>query len=293
MIVLSEATPSLPDAPSKADLLRSTEAARLQDWQVFEISQEGPAHERLWHVPHQLHPAPAVWVGFIPSWETYQSFHAECQNKNLQLLNDPAQHRRVLELDCQRLAALTPETVTVSSLEELEETLPVLSLPVFVRGAVQSRKARGWQACVAADSNELRALVKIHLDLEQRSRGKVLLRRLLRLRHDECSAQGFPFGREYRVFLLNQTVLGWTYYWDRPDKLAHLDETEYAEVIGLALETQRRLEVPFLSVDIGQDEKLRWWVIETGDAQFSGLSRLSPLKFWLNLKSAIEVQPIS
>jgi hypothetical protein len=38
--------------------------------------------------------------------------------------------------------------------------------------------------------------------------------------------------------------------------------------------------VPYVTVDVGQLEDESWIVIETGDAQFSGLSAIPPLELW-------------
>ena len=42
-----------------------------------------------------------------------------------------------------------------------------------------------------------------------------------------------------------------------------------------------------MGVDIGQAEDDRWWIIETNDPQFMGLSQLEPLKLWHRLWSAL------
>ena len=127
---------------------------------------------------------------------------------------------------------------------------------------------------------ELQGLTHALLDLENRSRGRVIVRQLVRLRHSRVSAQGFPLGREYRLFLHGQTILGMGYYWEGDDPLKALTEAERGIVVSLAIEAAERLSVPYVAVDIGQLESGAWIVIETGDAQFSGVSQIPPLALW-------------
>jgi hypothetical protein len=51
-------------------------------------------------------------------------------------------------------------------------------------------------------------------------------------------------------------------------------------MVDLAREAARRLEVPYVAVDVGQLEGGSWIVIETGDPQFSGVSTIPLLRLW-------------
>jgi hypothetical protein len=80
--------------------------------------------------------------------------------------------------------------------------------------------------------------------------------------------------------VLNDTVVGCGYYWEGNDPLMHLNESEKTDVLNLALESARRLKVPFIAVDIGQLEDESWMVIEVNDGQFAGLSQIPALPLW-------------
>lgn len=97
-------------------------------------------------------------------------------------------------------------------------------------------------------------------------------------------------GREFRVFLYRQAVVGCGCYWDAPSPLTKLTVTEERSVIALAQEAARRLDVPFMAVDVAQTEAGEWIVIEIGDGQFCGVTQMSPVVFWRNLKRIIESQ---
>lgn len=289
MIVLSESSPQLSASSSAADLRKATEAAMLTGRQIYYIPQDfsqcETAENALTSIPVQEHETPAAWIGYIPDPDRYAEVYAAAMDKRIRLLNSPEQHLNAQEFDrfYPMLDGLTPASVIVTSESECADAAVQLGLPVFVKGAVQSRKSRGWAACVAESVDELRPLCRHLLELDNRSRGRVVVRKLLKLRHSRSSAEGFPYGREYRVFLFQGAVLAWGYYWEGDDPLKALAPNEEQAVLTLAAEAARRVATPYIAVDIGQTEDGDWIVIETGDAQFSGVSQVPLLPLWNKL----------
>ena len=285
MIVLSEDSPRLPDSQSARSLHAVTNAAQIVGCGVYYIPQEEvcpSAQDALAYVPVQDVETSAVWVGYIPSPDWYAAIYTAALRKRIRLLNTLEQHLDAQEFDRAyvHLQELTPRSAIITGVEQCAAVVEQLGLPVFVKGAVQSRKARGWKACVAETQAELQALCASLLELENRSRGRVVVRQLAKLRASRVSAQGFPFGREYRVFLHKARVLGWGYYWEGDDPLKPLSKSEEVKVLDLAREAARRVGTPFIAVDVGQKEDGDWIVIETGDAQFSGVSQTPLLVLW-------------
>lgn len=175
---------------------------------------------------------------------------------------------------------MTPESVMLSSPDECSRAAEQLGFPVFVRGSVRSLKAAGWKACVAETAEELQTLVNKVFESEYRSRGRVIVRKLVNLRHSRYSDEGFPLGREYRLFLYKDKVLGYGYYWEGEDILSGLSSAEESEVLNLAAEAARRLNVPFIAIDVGQLTNEEWIVIEVNGAQFAGASQIPLLSLW-------------
>jgi hypothetical protein len=287
MIVLSEAAPhETPSSASARDNIEMTEAARMAGCRIYHIPKDfrecGTAEAALWHIPGQDKPTLAAWSGFIPSRERYDAVYEELLRKNIYLLNTPAEHLTALEFDRSYplLAGITPESVVLTEREDWAQA-EALGYPLFLRGAARSRKAEGWKACVASSREELKHLVDGLFDLPYRSRGKVIVRKLVPLRHSRLSDEGFPLGREYRVFLYRDRVLGYGYYWEGDDPLRDLSTAHEAEMLSLALEAARRVGVPFMAVDIGQLEDESWVVIEVGDAQFAGASQTPLIPLWI------------
>ncbi|RYE83720.1 MAG: DUF4343 domain-containing protein [Myxococcales bacterium] len=171
----------------------------------------------------------------------------------------------------------TPRSVTIDGDHPLDEgAIAALGWPVFVKGALQSLKGHGLSSCVASSWDELHALVAT-LRGHALSRGRVIVREWVTLRHAGRRPGGLPQGREFRVFLLRGEVMGLGYYWGD----GHEDEgemtlgaSERREVEALAGEAARRLSAPLVAVDVGQLTDGRWTVIEVGDPQFAGAGRI-------------------
>jgi len=291
-ILLAETPALLPPSPSRDDIERSLHAARLAGWRVWEIPPDfslcETAEIALDHIPRQNEPTPTVWLGYIPDAQRYGAIYDAARAKNLVLLNSPQQHRTVQEFDFAYpfLEGLTPRSLTASSREEALMRAEEIGFPLFIKGAVQSRKSRGWRACVADNPSELSDLVAGLLDLETRSRGRVVLRELVRLRHSRSHGD-FPLGREFRVFLLDGALLARGFYWPHDEPLAHLSAQEAREVESLAVQAARRLPARSVCLDIGQTEDLGWIVIESGEPGFSGLSQIAPLEWWNRLREML------
>jgi hypothetical protein len=293
MIALSEASPQLHDSASLRDITHATEAARFAGWQVYSIPQDLPegvsADDALWHIPRQPEIVPGVWIGYIPLPSHYEQIYEAALSRNIRLLNSPEQFRRAEEFDrfYPFIADLTAESRCVSGMVECEEAAQQLGYPVFLKGTIQSQKAKGIGSCVAHDPEQLATIATALLGNHRRSLGTIIVRKLLDLRHSRIGPGGFPFGREYRVFVHAGHVVGLGFYWEGEDELAALDPTEREQVSGLALEAFRRLEVPYLTVDVGQTRQGDWIVIEVGDGQFSGLSQIPVHQLWTRLTAVV------
>ena len=293
LIALTEAFGDHPPSASLRDIRAATEVARLVGCRIYALRPDAEAEPgegdggALAEVPPQPADTPGVWIGYIPPPERYQAVYEAALEKGIRLLNTPEEHLRAEEFDraYPYLSELTPESVILSDVAACEPAAERLGLPVFVKGAVQSRKARGWKACVAETVEELRALSTALLDLPNRSRGRVVVRKLVRLRHTRTSPEGFPLGREYRVFLYRERVLAYGYYWEGEDPLRKLIPTEEKDMLALAREAARRLGVPYVTLDVGQTEAQEWIVVESGDAQFAGASQASRFQLWQALQA--------
>lgn len=297
-IALTEDSTKPPISASAKENRNATEIAKILGFKVYYIPPDFQvcenAENALYHIAIQERETPGIWIGYIPTQERYQAIYQAALGKRIKLLNTPEQHLTVQEFDraYPKLLGLTPESMTITSLQECEDVVVRLGLPLFVKGTLLSRKSKGWKACVAETLAELQGLTQELLALENRSRGRVIARKLVKFRHSRYSPDGFPLGREYRVFIYCQKVLGYGYYWEGDDCLKKLSAREEAQVLELAIAATKRLKVPYLAVDIGQLENGEWVVIETGDAQFCGISQIPLLPLWSEILKVVEGENI-
>ena len=293
MIVLSESSSRPYPTANARDITVMTETAKLAGCRVVYIPPTfddcGTADNALAHVAMQTGMTDGVLLGYIPTLERYTAIYRAALAKRIRLLNDPVEFQRAMEFDLfyPLIRDLTPRSVLVQAADQCPVATASLGYPVFVKGLVKSRKQEGWAACVAHDDDELLARVIEVLAQPYRSHGKAVVRQLVRLRHTRTSQDGFPFGREYRVFLYNGQPLAHGYYWEGEDALRALTPEETRAVLALAVTAARRLAVPYLVADIGQLETGEWVVIEVGDAQFAGHNDISTLALWNALLNAI------
>ncbi|MCL1464767.1 ATP-grasp domain-containing protein [Argonema galeatum] len=267
-----------------------TEAAQLLGCKVYYIPRDfelcGTAENALYHIPKYPKENAGIWVGYIPECDRYEAIYNAALAKGIKLPNTPLQHKTAMELNLfyPLLKGLTPESVVIKSIDECAEAGNILGFPVFVKGAIQSRKSQGWESCVANNLDELVKLTEWLLKLKYSSRGRVIVRKLVNLRHTSQAPNGFPMGREFRFFIYNERVLKYGYYWQSRNDLSKLLPEEEKEVLNLAVLASKRLGVPYVTIDIGQLESGDWIVIETGDAQFAGLGQIPVLELWNKLK---------
>ncbi|BAZ48779.1 hypothetical protein NIES4103_13890 [Nostoc sp. NIES-4103] len=291
MIVLSESTEQIEPSASASENKLMTEAAKLLGFKVYYIPRNfercGTAENALWHIPKYAEETAGIWIGYIPELERYKAIYEAALAKEIKLLNTPLEHQTALEFDLfyPHLIGLTPNSMVITSTNECIEAGELLGFPVFVKGTVQSIKMQGWKSCVANNQDELIKLTELLLKLKDRSRGKVIVRKLMKLRHERLAPNGFPMGREFRCFIYNQQVLKYGYYWDGQDDLSKLSKQEEKQVLSLAVLASERLGVPYVAIDIGQLETGEWIVIETADAQFAGLCQIPGLELWNKLKN--------
>lgn len=297
-VLLSERSDRTPPPAGAYDTERLVQTGALMGWRNVDI----PAHFRdgltaedaLGLLQRQAAPTPGLLNGFIPTLDRYRAIYAACQARNIHLLNTPDQTQRALELDrsAPLLGELTAQTVTLTAPDQLDAALDVLGLPIFFKGAVKSYKQLGWQACTAHTREEAHARIAWIFERGAwRTQGRVMLRQLLDLKHTRTTPTGFPAGREFRVFLWHDTPLAWGYYWDGHDPDADLSDAEQRDVLAVAAEAARRLQVPYTCIDVGQDTSGRWWVIEPGDGQFAGFSGANMLQLTQNLQRSVEATP--
>lgn len=296
VVILSEAPlPSQGISRNAQELAQLTETARLLGCRIVTLPPEGAVRGSVEEALSALVPirySPSVlgiWIGSIPTLMHYRAVYQAARARGIRLINSPLQHQRALEGDraLTALGDLTPDTVVVTAPAQCAAAADQLGLPLFVKGVVKSNKEAGWSACVATTLPELHDLVAQTLARDAMTRGRVLIRRLVPLRYVAGALGDFPISREYRVFLYREQVLAFGFYWEEYADTWRFSSSDEQAMLAVAREAARRLRVPFLIIDVAQQESGAWLVIEVGDGQFAGLSQVPPLRMWSGLLRAL------
>jgi hypothetical protein len=294
MVVLSQAPLSLRDRAGD-DTVASTKAAADAGCCVYHLPNPlDDVAAAFADIPRALVEECAVWIGLVTAEPRYDEVYAAALARNLRLINSPAEHREIFEIESAlpHIADLTAKTAIVRSLDELPAAQAAIGLPAFVKGGVLSRKSKGWRACVAETRDELHALVDAVLADAYISRGRAVVRALLPLRTLRVADYDFPIGREFRAFTYRGEPIALGYYWPWFTEHATLASEEEEAVRALARRAAARLSAPFVSLDIGQLDDGSWTLIETGDPQFSAVTFLPLGAMWRALRALADSQVV-
>ncbi len=281
-------------ASSARELVQLESMIRQLDARVCAIPDSFdavPAEDALCWLPHFDTPCHAVWCGFIPSTERYTQLYHVALAHNVHLINSPEQSALAMSFSryYPHIEQLTARSAIVSiNADDIHAQASALGYPLFVKGSIKSNKELGLHACVAHSAAELDAIITQLRARPHRTQGQLVLRKLLNLRTmTPVLKDQLPITREYRVFVLQNRVLSHGFYW-KDTSVNPLSQAEEHAVHTLAVEVSRRLNVPYIAVDVAQRQDGSWCVIEVGDAQFMGLSQNAPLKLWQALLDVLK-----
>lgn len=222
-------------------------------------------------------PQLGVLSTYIQRIAKYGPLYDAAKARGVHLLHDPEQTSRLMEFSkfYPLIEDMTAKSVVIYDETTLMEAISTLAFPVFTKGQIKSVKEQGWDACIA----------KTPHDLAHRAGkwGEVIAREILPLRSAATAPEHFPRFREYRAYWLDGQIIGMGYYWDGPDPFGALSGQEADQVERLVDVAARRLDAPFVTVDVGQLKDGSWKVIEIGDPQYSAICHMNRYVCWQRL----------
>ncbi len=236
----------------------------------------------------------AIYRGWMLSPEDYRKLHDAAVAAGLRPITSPEQYETAHYLPrwVDKLEGLTAETVMVpagSSIEVLMEALaPFDGAPVVLKDWVKSRKHEWDTACFIPDSRDAKRVLEVTRRFEELQgeflTGGLCFRRYLPIRRiGKHPVSGMPLSDELRVFCVNGRKVAYR-YWDGEA----VDESEVPVVVDEAL---RRLDLPFVAIDVALLEPGGFTIVEVGDGQVSGLPEGADGGRLYEALSAPRVQP--
>lgn len=226
-------------------------------------------------------PAVVEAVARVGAFDDHAACHAALLGDGIRLVNDPAQHLRATRLPrwYPLLEDLTPRSLWFDGPPDPHVVGETLGWPVFLKGARQTSRHRR-RLSIVAGPDELRRALDEYVEDPILGWQEVVCRRLERLRPvEDPDPERIPSSYEFRTFWWRGQLVGCgRYWWEGRDY--DLAPDERGPALAVAREAARRVDVPFLVVDVAQRADGAWIVIECNDAQESGYAGVPRLPLW-------------
>lgn len=213
----------------------------------------------------------AVYRGWMLRAGAYEGLHDTLLEQGVRLLTSPKDYEACHHgpNSYARLQAWTPRATWIaeSELDDAEALRAALapfgSAAVILKDWVKSQAAGYWrEACFIADASDADAVDRV-VSRFRALQGDSLTGGLYFKAYLDLQPTGSP-AHEYRAFFLDGRVVG---CWPRTAgaKALPAPPASLLEAVAAAIPS------PFAAADFGIDAAGRWWLLEVGDGQVSGL----------------------
>lgn len=220
-------------------------------------------------------------VARVGALDDYERTYRELLAEGVRLIHTPEQYLRATHLPrwYPRIEDLTPKSLWFDGPPDPGVIADALGWPIFMKGARQTSRHRRRLSIIAGPEELARALEEYAADPILRWQ-EVVCRELAPLRPvEDADPERVPSSFELRSFWWRGRLAGiGRYWWEGRDYQPTASEREAA--VAIAGEAARRVDVPFLVVDVAQRTDGRWIVIECNDGQESGHAGVSPFALW-------------
>lgn len=222
-----------------------------------------------------------IYRGWMFTPTQYQLLYKALFERNLQLINSKTEYQdcHYLPDSLKFIEKHTPKTVfqKIKNDTDIEELIIKSEMfgddSVILKDYVKSEKHHWDSACFVdnvRDKKSLRDKIKNLLRLrgEYLNEG-IVVRKFIKLKFlTNHSKSQMPLTEEYRLFFLNNKLIGVYDYWEEGEYKSLKPNTELFEEIAKTIKSN------FFSMDIAKSEENEFIIIELGDGQVSGLPDL-------------------
>lgn len=233
---------------------------------------------------HVRHPArlddEVTAIARMGAASDYDARYREFLELGVRLVHSPEEYQRTSLLPrwLPRIADLTPRSLCFDAPPPAEEVGARLGWPVFVKGARQTSRHQK-SLCVARDPDEFDAIMRRWAGDEILWWQPVVCREWVALRRvAESSPDLLPVAFEFRSFWYRQKLVGIGPYWNAAPY--ELSSRERDDALAVGQDAARRVDVPFVVIDLAQREDGRWIVIECNDGQDAGYAGVDRVALW-------------
>jgi hypothetical protein len=239
-----------------------------------------------------------IYRGWMLTPEQYKTIYNELLHKNYMLINDPIEYQNCHYLpdSLQFIENYTPKTIfqkieNNESINKLIENSKIFGgKPIIIKDFVKSEKHYWNTACFVENSNDIQKLresINNFINLRENSLNEgIVLREYIELNiFANHSQSGMPMSEEYRLFFYNNELVNIYNYWECGNYCTDKPDTKHFENIA------KNIKSNFFTMDIAKDRNGKYWIIELGDGQVSGIPETEDKnQFYKKLKDIIVKQ---
>jgi hypothetical protein len=223
-------------------------------------------------------------IGRFGASTNYAELYAELMYTGISLVHTPEQQLLASELPrwYPLIAPLTPRSAWFAEPPSVEVVEALFTWPIFVKGSRQTSRHQVALA-IAHTPDDYRRIAE-HYRRDPILRWQALVcREFIPLRRVAAAeSDTIPPAFEFRTFWWRGRCVGAGPYWASFAAYAWTHAEERA-ALAIAAEAARRVDLPFLVVDVAQTAGGEWIVIECNDGQESGYAGVSPFALWQNI----------
>ncbi len=233
---------------------------------------------------HWRLPTPFTAVARIGAVEDYPTFYSGLKAEGIEFIHTPEQYAQCGELPnwYPLIEDLTPKSVWFDGVPTVKAVTDQFDFPLFIKGARQTSK-HNKSLSIIENLDHLTMTLMAYQNDPILHWQQLVCREYVKLRSVWAPyADEIPPSYEFRTFWWKRQFVGAGRYWYlAPDYQWTEDEKHNA--LSVAGEVAKRVDVPFLVVDVAQTENGEWIAIECNDGQESGYAGLSPFVLWRNI----------
>lgn len=216
----------------------------------------------------------AVYRGWMLSAEAYEALFAELAERSIRLLTTPAEYAAchhapgsyALFEEWMPMTAWLDQTDLDNAQRRTEVLAPFASSALIIKDWVKSQAAGYWrEACYIDDASDSKQVDRV-LTRFRELQGESLVGGVVFKSFVPLLPQNGP-AYEWRAFIVDRKVADCRARSGAANSLG-APPADFVERVAACVPS------PFASADFGRDADGRWWLLEVGDGQVSGLASI-------------------
>jgi hypothetical protein len=223
-------------------------------------------------------------IARIGAIDDYNNAYAKLLEKGIRLLHSPEEHSRSSQLSgwYNLIEEFTPRSRLYASIPTVAQVQEDFAWPVFVKGDRQTSQHQKSLSIIRNSEDYQTVAANYQADRILHWQPMVV-RELVALRCvEDADPNRIPSSFEFRTFWWKGECVGTGRYWWQGRRY-DWNEDERRSGLAVAEQAAKRVNVPFLVIDLAMTDDGRWIVIECNDGQESGYAGVSPLGLWTRI----------